>query len=223
MTSQVRTWAKYAAAFLLIFLGITIPLTETHNPAVLCLVGYGIGSLPFGYLLTKLFAKQDVRSIGSGNIGATNVLRTGNKTLAILTLLLDVLKGTVAVLWLSRYTATEALPFVIAMAVLVGHLFPVWLDFKGGKGVAPGLGVLLALSWPLALCTMGLWLFFVFIFKYSSLAALLTVTILPLIAVIFINPLFALFTLVLGLLIVIRHKDNIRRLTQGKEPKIGQR
>lgn len=135
-------------------------------------LGYALGSIPFGYILTRLKLKQDIRSFGSGNIGATNVLRTGNKFLAALTLLLDAAKGGVAVAWLSLYSSDPNITYFIGIAAMMGHIFPIWLDFKGGKGVATGLGILLALSFPLATAALLTWIIIALLFRYSSSASL---------------------------------------------------
>ncbi len=206
----------------LVVLNISILTSDNHHLVPLCFAAYGLGSIPFGYILSK-YAGHDLKQIGSGSIGATNVLRTGNKKLAALTLILDAFKGWLAVIWLGAYGNLEAMPYIIASAVIIGHLYPVWLSFKGGKGVATGLGVLFALHWPLALITLGLWLLFAYWFRISSLAALLTVTALPFISLVFINYQMAIFCLVLVLLIFSQHIENINRLISGKEPKIGQR
>src|SRR5512135_2685313 len=134
-------------------------------------IGYLFGSIPFGLILTRLAGTQDIRSIGSGNIGATNVLRTGRKGLAAATLILDMLKGTVAVLMVAAVAGDDAV-LAAALGAFLGHLFPVWLKFKGGKGVATYIGVLLGLYWPAALVFCAVWLVVAFAFRYSSLAAL---------------------------------------------------
>src|ERR1700744_4454546 len=143
--------------------------------ALVILFSYLLGSIPFGYVLTRLAGMGDIRAIGSGNIGATNVLRTGNKKLAALTLLCDAVKGAVPVLIAWRFGATVAA--VAAVFAAIGHIFPVWLGFKGGKGVATAGGALIAYAWPVALAAIATWLVMAFVFRYSSLAAV-TVTIL---------------------------------------------
>jgi glycerol-3-phosphate acyltransferase PlsY len=182
--------------------------------------GYLCGSIPFGVLLTRLAGTADVRAIGSGNIGATNVLRTGRKGLAAATLLGDMLKGTVAVLivWL---IFGRDLALAAAFGAFLGHLFPVWLKFKGGKGVATYIGLLLALSWPVALAFCLVWAGVAALTRYSSLSGLLASAATPFILwfsgdrpVAF---LFALLTLVLW----IKHRDNIVRLLRGSESRIG--
>lgn len=190
-------------------------------------VGYLLGSIPFGLILTKLAGTQDLRSIGSGNIGATNVLRTGRKDLAIATLLLDALKGTAAVLivsaWLSPF-----LGVIAGLGAFLGHLFPVWLKFKGGKGVATYIGVLLAIWWPGLVIFAAIWLAVAYFTRYSSLAALVAAAATPLIRIGLdlagggISTLAVVFSLMSGLLIW-KHSENIARLRAGTEGKIGQK
>ncbi len=187
-------------------------------------LAYLLGSVPFGFLLTRLTGAGDVRNIGSGNIGATNVLRTGRKGLAALTLLLDMLKGTAAVL-LARSFAPE-MPEMEAYAglcALLGHLFPVWLKFKGGKGVATFLGALLALSWPAALFAMLTWLAVALLTRLSSLSALAAVGATPIFLTIFEKGPSLGIVLFMALLVYIRHADNISRLLAGEEPRIGEK
>ena len=189
---------------------------------VAALVGYGLGSIPFGLLLTRAAGLGDVRAIGSGNIGATNVLRTGNKKLAAATLLLDLLKGTAAVLVVRVLMpeATEA-NTLAGIAAFVGHLFPVWLGFKGGKGVATYIGVLLGLFWPAVLIFTGVWIAVAYFSRYSSLAALVATLVVP-IALWWLgeNVLAAVFALI-TIVVWVKHHANIRRLLSGTEGKIG--
>ena len=182
--------------------------------------GYLCGSVSFGLILTRLAGTQDLRSIGSGNIGATNVLRTGNKGLAAATLIGDMLKGTVAVI-AAGYFAGPTAAMAAGFGAFVGHLFPVWLNFKGGKGVATYIGVLLGLFWPAAVAFMAIWLGVAFIFRYSSLAALTASALIPLF-LFFSNHLALafLFTL-LSVMLWIMHRANIQRLMNGTEGKIG--
>lgn len=189
------------------------------------LFGYLLGSIPFGLLLAKLAGLGDVRSIGSGNIGATNVLRTGRKDVAAATLLLDAGKGFSAVLIASQFgPGTAALA---AVGALVGHCYPVWLKFKGGKGVATFLGVVLALSWPHALLFAVVWLVLAFALRYSSLAALVATLCVPLAAFLFPEgSFFGAFaigevTAIMVLIIWWKHRANIARLMRGEESKIG--
>ncbi|MCR5859314.1 glycerol-3-phosphate 1-O-acyltransferase PlsY [Mesorhizobium sp. J428] len=188
--------------------------------AAVIIFGYLLGSIPFGLIITRIAGLGDVRRIGSGNIGATNVLRTGNKKLAALTLLLDALKGTVAVL----VAATWGPAFGIAagFAAFLGHLFPVWLGFKGGKGVATYLGVLLALAWKAALVFAIVWLAIAYLTRYSSLAALLAAVAVPLSLFFWFGPASVawLFT-VMSVIVFFKHHANIRRLLDGNETRIG--
>ena len=188
--------------------------------ALLCLaVGYLIGSIPFGLILTKLSGRGDVRDIGSGNIGATNVLRTGSKALAALTLLFDALKGTAAV-WIGALFSPYA-AILGGLGAFLGHLFPVWLRFRGGKGTATFIGVALGLYWPAALVFCLVWLLIAVTTRYSSLSAL-TASAATVIAVAIAKPLplVALFAL-LTFLLYLRHAGNIRRLMKGEESRIG--
>jgi glycerol-3-phosphate acyltransferase PlsY len=183
--------------------------------------GYLCGSIPFGVILTRLAGTQDLRTIGSGNIGATNVLRTGRKTLAAATLLGDMLKGTVAVLVvLALFDRNLAL--VAGFGAFVGHLFPVWLRFKGGKGVATYIGILLGLAWPIALAFCVIWLAVAAISRYSSLAALVTSLATP--PALLATGAFheAILFVILTMILWIKHRDNIVRLVQRTESKIGQ-
>jgi glycerol-3-phosphate acyltransferase PlsY len=183
--------------------------------------GYVLGSIPFGLVLTRLAGLGDIRRIGSGNIGATNVLRTGNKALAAATLILDGGKGTVAVLLADVYGPDMAI--VAAAGAITGHLFPVWLRFRGGKGVATALGVLLALSWPVGLAACLTWLAAAALFRYSSLAALLALAASPGYAILFADPQRKEFAIALAAVICLTHAKNIRRLVTGTEPKIGRK
>ena len=181
--------------------------------------GYLIGSIPFGLLLTKAAGLGDIRKVGSGNIGATNVLRTGRKGLAAATLILDGLRGAVAVL-LARYFLGDQ-DLVVGTAAVLGHLFPVWLGFRGGKGVATGLGVLLAAAWPVGLACCALWLVAAKILKMSSAAALTAFAAAPLFALVLSSADHALMALLIAVLVFWRHEANIRRLLAGTEPRIG--
>lgn len=183
------------------------------------LVGYLLGSIPFGLLLTRLFGKGDIREIGSGNIGATNVLRTGSKGLAAATLLLDGAKGAAAVL-LAQQLWPEAVNFAAAGA-LIGHLYPAWLRFKGGKGVATMLGILVPLFWQAALVYVIVWIGLILILRISSLAGMTAAASAPVTAAILNEQ--ALFPMLLGfaLLVIWKHRENIRRLAKGDEPRVG--
>jgi glycerol-3-phosphate acyltransferase PlsY len=181
--------------------------------------GYLIGSVPFGLLLTKAAGLGDIRQVGSGNIGATNVLRTGRKGLAAATLILDGLKGAVAVLLARHFLGDQDV--VVGTAAVLGHLFPVWLGFRGGKGVATGLGVLLAAAWPVGLACCAVWLVAAKILKMSSAAALTAFAAAPLFALVLSSADHALMALLIAVLVFWRHEANIRRLLAGTEPRIG--
>ena len=183
-------------------------------------VGYLLGSIPFGLILTRLGGGRDPRSIGSGNIGATNVLRTGNKALAAATLVGDMLKGTFAVL-LAAHFAGHGAALAAGAGVFLGHVFPVWLKFKGGKGVATYIGVLIALYWPAAAIFGVVWLATACLTRYSSLAALIASALTPLVLWLFNRPDAAIFYLALSALIWVFHRANIARLLAGNEGKIG--
>jgi glycerol-3-phosphate acyltransferase PlsY len=183
-------------------------------------IGYLLGSIPFGLILTRLAGTQDLRSIGSGNIGATNVLRTGRKGLAAATLICDMLKGTFAVIIAGYFGGPDA-AMLAALAAFLGHLFPVWLKFRGGKGVAVYIGVLLGLFWPAALVFCVIWLTTALTTRYSSLSALVAGVVTPIFLWWFGHfALAALFAL-LTLLLFFMHRDNIKRLQAGSEGKIG--
>jgi len=183
-------------------------------------LGYLLGSVPFGLILTRMFDAGDIRQIGSGNIGATNVLRTGRKGLAAGTLLLDALKGVAAVL-LARALGWD--PVAAAAGAVLGHMFPVWLRFRGGKGVATTLGVMWGLSWMVGALACAAWLVFAFLFRYSSLAALLSVVIAAVAAWFLLDSRAAWLLTLLVPLVWMRHHENIARLLKGTESKIGQR
>jgi len=181
-------------------------------------LAYLLGSIPFGLVLTRIAGLGDIRAIGSGNIGATNVLRTGRKGLAAATLLLDGAKGAVAVLVAARFGPDMAV--LAAAGVILGHCFPVWLKFKGGKGVATTLGAWLALSWPVGLIACAVWLAVAAVFRYSSLAAMLAIAAAPLAAWRIDGPQFAELGVFIAVLVWIRHHENIRRLLRGEEGRI---
>lgn len=188
--------------------------------AAATILGYLLGSIPFGLLLTRAAGLGDIRSIGSGNIGATNVLRTGNKKLAAATLFLDAAKGAIAVL-IARYALGEAPAMVAGVAAFFGHVFPVWLGFKGGKGVAAYLGVLLALAWQLALTFAVLWLAIAKVGKISSLAAIVATIAVAIAAWIGGARELAVVVTLMSLVVLIKHRANIERLMAGEEPQIG--
>jgi acyl phosphate:glycerol-3-phosphate acyltransferase len=182
--------------------------------------GYLCGSIPFGILLTRLAGGPDIRAIGSGNIGATNVLRTGRKGLAAATLIGDMLKGTVAVLLVSAFLGKNA-AVAAAFGAFLGHLFPVWLNFRGGKGVATYIGVLLGLAWPAAIVFCAIWLAVAALTRYSSLAALVASAATPVFSWWQGDTLIAQAFLLLTVLLWIMHRANIARLLRGDESKIG--
>ncbi|AGB46336.1 glycerol-3-phosphate 1-O-acyltransferase PlsY [Mesorhizobium sp. CO1-1-7] len=191
----------------------------TYGPILALVFGYLLGSIPFGLLLTRAAGLGDVRKIGSGNIGATNVLRTGNKGLAAATLLLDVLKGTAAVLIASHFAPEAAI--WAGLGAFLGHLFPAWLGFKGGKGVATYLGVLVGLAWQVALIFAVVWLVMAFLFRYSSLAALAAAVVVPIALYFLSTPQIAILFVVMSIIVFIKHRENISRLIAGSEGKIG--
>ena len=196
-------------------------MTEAIAPPLFGLaLGYLLGSIPFGLLLTRAAGLGDVRKIGSGSIGATNVLRTGNKGLAAATVLLDAGKGTVAVLLAGLLTnPTGAL--LAGLAAVLGHMFPVWLGFRGGKSVATGVGVMFAVAWPLALALCAVWLIMAVAFRISSLASLTACAAGPILALFMADQRTALLALAIAILVVWRHHGNISRLMAGTEPRIG--
>jgi glycerol-3-phosphate acyltransferase PlsY len=181
-------------------------------------IAYLLGSIPFGLVLTRLAGYGDIRAIGSGNIGATNVLRTGNKMLALLTVVLDCAKGAVAVLVGEQFGPDMAV--ISGAAVFLGHLFPPWLGFKGGKGVATAGGVLLAIAWPVGLLTAATWLAVAIVLRYSSLAALVACAAGILFGWLLVDPQRAELITLIAVLVVLRHHGNIRRLLRGEESKI---
>jgi glycerol-3-phosphate acyltransferase PlsY len=198
-----------------------------HSSAILILIlfvaGYLMGSIPFGVLLTRLFGAGDLRQIGSGNIGATNVLRTGRKGLAAATLLLDGLKGAVAVV-LARHFVPELgdhAAMIAGAGAMIGHCYPVWLKFKGGKGVATLLGLSFALAWPIGVAFAVVWIASVLIFRISSLGGMLGAVAAPVAALALGNMVFAAGLAGLALIVLRRHRDNIARLRAGTEPRVG--
>jgi glycerol-3-phosphate acyltransferase PlsY len=197
------------------------PLIAT---AVAAVIGYLAGSIPFGLLLTRAAGLGDIRRIGSGNIGATNVLRTGNKRLAALTLILDAVKGGgPVVVFTGMAQLTPLAPLAAGIAAVLGHNFPLWLGFRGGKGVATTIGVLTAFAWPAGLAVIGVWLVTAAAFRYSSLAALVALVSAPFWMLLFADHWRAVVAALLAVLAVVRHHDNLRRLAGGEEPKIGTR
>ena len=198
-------------------------LTDTVTPDLFSLFialgcGYILGSIPSGLILTKFFTGIDIRETGSGNIGATNVLRTGDKKLAIATLLLDAAKGAIPVL---IFIDPIQLATFAAGGAVLGHIFPIWLKFKGGKGVATLLGSMIALSWPISIIALVTWIISAFVFRYSSLAAIIAIAV-SATASLFIAPTSVfIFTSIFGMFVVICHHENITRLLAGTESKIG--
>jgi acyl phosphate:glycerol-3-phosphate acyltransferase len=183
------------------------------------LIGYFCGSIPFGLILAKAAGLGDVRNIGSGNIGATNVLRLGNKKIAAATLLLDALKGAVPVL-IMNYLGDAQAGILAGLAAMLGHIFPVWLGFKGGKGVATNVGVLFGLYWPLGLIFIGVWLVLAFLFRISSLAALVASLLSPFWVYVVGRTELLWPTGLIALVIWIMHRTNIGRLMKNREPRI---
>jgi glycerol-3-phosphate acyltransferase PlsY len=197
----------------------------TSPPFVLLIVAglsYLLGSIPFGIVITRAMGLGDIRQIGSGNIGATNVLRTGNKLAAALTLILDAGKGAIAVI-AARVLAGEDAAQVAGGFAFLGHLWPVWLGFRGGKGVATFLGTLLALAWPVGLLACATWAATAALTRISSLSALAAAALAPVWAAVIGQPQVVLLTILLAGLIVVRHHANIRRLLAGTEPRIGKK
>jgi glycerol-3-phosphate acyltransferase PlsY len=188
---------------------------------IVFIAAYMLGSIPFGLILVRATGRGDVRRIGSGSIGATNVLRTGSKGLAALTLLLDAGKGALAVSLAQAYV--PGLVPAAAAGVVLGHVFPVWLKFRGGKGVATALGVLLTLAWPVGVGACITWLLFAICFRYSSLSSLAATAIAPLLAWYFTDPGTALLVVFVTGIVWVRHTSNMRRLIDHTEPKIGRK
>ena len=179
---------------------------------------YFLGSIPFGLLITKIFLKKDIRNIGSGNIGSTNVLRAGNKSLAFVTLIFDVLKGYVSVLITLKFF--NDLIYFSALICFIAHIFPVWLKFKGGKGVATYLGIILALSFKFGIIFCITWLLIFFIFKYSSLSSMIGALVIFAYSIILDNTTLSVFLFIIFIIILYTHRENIVRLKDSKETKI---
>jgi glycerol-3-phosphate acyltransferase PlsY len=193
----------------------------TFLSAIAFAIGYALGSIPFAYLLTRLFGLGDIRNVGSGNVGTTNVLRTGNKLAAALTLIGDVGKGILAVLIAKEFGDWPAM--AAALGAFVGHIFPVWLNFKGGKGVATYLGILAALNLPVALITAATWITTALVARISSLSALVAAALSPLYMLLIGPTAYAIGAAILAALIFVTHRENIARLMAGTEPRIGQK
>lgn len=192
------------------------------GPAIALVLGYLLGSIPFGLLVTRIAGVGDIRSIGSGNIGATNVLRTGRKSLAALTLLLDGAKGAAAVL-LGAYVHPEGGAVLGAAGAFFGHLYPVWLGFKGGKGVATLLGICLALYWPIGLVFAVVWLGMLALLRYSSVGGMSAAVSAPVAAAVFGRFDLVLLLVAFALMVLWKHRGNIERLLDGTEPRVGSR
>ncbi len=192
---------------------------DIGSEIIVLTVSYLLGSIPFGILVAWLYGLQDPRTTGSGNIGATNILRLGAKEPAILTFFLDGLKGAMAVLFAAYFT--PSLTQVATLFVVLGHIFPIWLGFKGGKGVATAFGAILILSWPLAITCLVTWVMVMATTQYSSLAALVSIVLSPLYTALLTGGDYIILCLGLALLIIWTHKHNIKRLIAGKEPKVG--
>lgn len=195
-------------------------VTSTPLLALAALIAYLVGAIPFGTVIARLFGLGNLRDIGSGNIGATNVLRTGNKLAAFLTLILDAGKAGAAVL-VARSILGEDAAQVAGFFAFLGHCFPVYLKFKGGKGVATFFGMLIALYWPLGIAAGAVWIFIAYTFRFSSLAALMASVMAPAIAWGLGRPDFLVLTVMLTILVWVRHSENITRLLNGTESKIG--
>jgi glycerol-3-phosphate acyltransferase PlsY len=207
--------AKYSGA------GATAMMSDAFL-VVAFMLGYLLGSIPFGLVLTRLAGTEDLRSIGSGSIGATNVLRTGSKGLAAATLIGDALKGTLAVVIAGYYGGPNA-AMLAAFGAFLGHLYPVWLKFKGGKGVATYIGVLIGLFWPAAVIFCVMWLATAFTTRYSSLSALIAAFVTPLFLWWFGHPALASLFVIMTMLLFYAHRENIKRLQAGTEGKIGEK
>ena len=179
---------------------------------------YFLGSIPFGFIVTKFFLKEDIRNIGSGNIGTTNVLRTGEKSLAVATLLLDVLKGYASVIITT--ILFDDLIFFSSLICFIGHIFPIWLKFKGGKGVAVYLGIIIALSYPLGIVFCLTWIFIAFIFKYSSLSSMSGTLTVLFYSITLNDYLLSFFLFTIFIIILFTHRENIRKLKNSEETKI---
>ena len=188
------------------------------NLIIVALYSYFLGSIPFGLVLTKIFSKKDIRKLGSGNIGTTNVLRTGNKFLAIATLILDLLKGFISVYFTMLYF--ESLVSYAALICFIGHIFPIWLNFKGGKGVATYLGVILALSFNFFLVFGVSWIALSLLFRFASLASIVSSMIVLIFGYFFENYNYSLILFIFFIIILYTHKENIVRLKSSKENKI---
>ncbi|MBS0472543.1 MAG: glycerol-3-phosphate 1-O-acyltransferase PlsY [Proteobacteria bacterium] len=196
------------------------PSLSWQHALIAAAAGYLCGSVPFGLLFSWAFGEGDVRTIGSGSIGATNVLRTGNYAAAALTLAFDAAKAMLPVWWMGILFGTDA-GLITALFAFLGHLYPVWLGFKGGKGIAVSLGILLIVHWPVAALALGTWLAMLALFRISSLSALVTAVATPVYMAVFGKPHAAVLCVLLAVLVFIAHSANIRRLLRGEEPRVG--
>ena len=184
---------------------------------IIILLSYFLGSIPFGYILTKIFLKKDIRNIGSGNIGATNVLRTGSKSIGYATLILDLSKAILPMI-LIKMTNNEYL-FLVGFCIFIGHIFPIWLKFKGGKGIAAYIGILFCINYSLGLIFITIWIVIFIIFKYSSLSSLISSLLLPFFSFFFIKQDNLYFFVIMFILIFFTHRENIKRLINKTEHK----
>ncbi len=184
---------------------------------IIILISYLLGSIPFGFLLTKIFLNKDIRKIGSGNIGATNALRTGNKTLGYATLILDILKAIIPVIFVKIYYSEYL--YISSLCVFLGHVFPIWLKFKGGKGVATYVGILCCINIYLGISFGIVWLITFVMFKYSSLSSLVSALSIPIISFLFFNDQIFYFFIIMFILIFYTHRENIKRLLNRTESK----
>lgn len=182
---------------------------------LIILISYLFGSIPFGLILTKIFTGKDIRNIGSGNIGATNVLRSGNKFVGYLTLILDILKAVIPILFIKFYYSDQL--YLASLSVFIGHVFPVWLKFRGGKGVATYVGILFCLNYLSGLVFCIIWLLIFFIFKYSSLSSMTSSFCIPIFQFFFISDPFYYFYFIMFIMIYYTHRENIKRLINKKE------
>ena len=184
---------------------------------VIVLISYLLGSIPFGFILTKVFLKKDIRDIGSGNIGATNALRTGNNLIGYSTLFLDITKAVIPILYIKFYFHESV--YLASLAVFIGHVFPIWLKFKGGKGVAVYVGILFSINYVLGLIFIIVWLIVILISKFSSLSSLLSALAIPIYQIMFVNYDNNYFYIIMFILIFYTHRENIKRLKNNTESK----
>ena len=195
-----------------------------HNLLITALIVYIIGSIPFAFILNKIFGKGDIRNIGSGNVGATNVLRTGKKTLALIVLIFDILKGYLPTFYIMnflQYSNYNLIAYLLGSMAIVGHLFPIWLKFKGGKGVATYIGFIFAINYIIGFIFVFIWISIFLLKKYSSLASITSLIIIPIIILFFgVDTRIFLFFLIISIIIISKHFPNIKRLLNDNESKI---